>query len=193
MDNSYIRNLRVKQFTFMNLLFVVGFVLFFSLVDSLELSNSDLQFVTAFLLLSSGLFQYSKRNRTNSIFPFVSRIQEYEKEKMGVEWSKQRKFSSIASLFIGIMMLVLAWTSNAELRQDDAASLDFSFLVILYLFLMIMVNVSLFIHNRRVDKSEDSIEFKGYAAKWSVFSIVAGIIFGVATFALIIAYVIMSS
>src|SRR5690606_40468387 len=83
----------------------------FSMIFFLEISMSTYFFILAFLVLIQAAAGVVRGYSTKSIIPIFEQVATYEKEKMGIEWKKQRKTSIASSFFVSIVMFLNAMMS----------------------------------------------------------------------------------
>ncbi|WP_211277454.1 hypothetical protein [Ureibacillus manganicus] len=99
----------------------------------------------------------------------------YEKQKMGKEWYKQRKVSYIWSLVLSCILFLQSFTNRGY--TGNVVQLDFKLMIIMTFVFLTMLNISLMIHNRKVDRSVSELDMKGYTWKSNIIAVAIGIVF----------------
>ncbi|MQM40382.1 hypothetical protein KBTX_04431 [wastewater metagenome] len=57
--------------------------------------------------------------------------------------------------------------------------MDIRFMLMMILFIIILMNIGLYIHIRKVDHSMSQADFKGYTLKTSLIGLIGGFVLGV--------------
>src|SRR5690606_12500599 len=177
LDSAEIKMMRVKQILVTNGILLITLPLIFSMIFFLEISMSTYFFILAFLVLIQAAAGVVRGYSTKSIIPIFEQVATYEKEKMGIEWKKQRK-SSIVSSFIVSIVMFLNWLMSLE-SPSNMVELDFSFILIISVILIVLINIGLLVHIRKVDGSNSQQDMKGYTLKTNLIGIVIGIVFAI--------------
>ena len=177
MDSADIKMMRVKQILVTNGILLITLPIIFSMIFFLEISMSTYFFILAFLVLIQAAAGVVRGYSTKSIIPIFEQVATYEKEKMGIEWKKQRK-SSIVSSFIVSIVMFLNWLMSLE-SPSNMVELDFSFILIISVILIVLINIGLLVHIRKVDGSNSQQDMKGYTLKTNLIGIVIGIVFAI--------------
>jgi len=130
--------------------------------------------ILGFIMLIQATVSLRKGYSTKSFIPIFEKIAIYEKEKMGKEWKKQRKSMWITTYFLSGLFLFQSYLN----RNYSASEIEFDlpFMVILILLLLGLMNVSMYIHFRKVDKATSELDLKGYTWKSYGISIILGIL-----------------
>lgn len=170
MEESRLRTLRRKQMLYMNILFVISLLLFFTLVIS-EATAPVIYTVLGLIFLISPLsLQIVKRpNPFLLLFPGMKELFQYEKEKLGESWRNYH-----TSGFILQMVLSLFFFIQAMMREADAPFMEGIpswYLIVIPLILFVMVNMNTRFHARRIDQKTEE-QLKAYAYEKMLFSIV---------------------
>lgn len=130
-----------------------------------------------------------KCDSTKSFIPIFEQVATYEREKMGSEWKKSRK-STIIWQFILCGMLLFQSQLNKD-SADRIANIDISFMIFFILLTIVMVNVSLLLHIRKVDRSEHELSLKGYTWKTNLKAVVVVIALSILLFIFSMWYLMM--
>ena len=187
MEREAVKKLRKRQLILTNILLLLILSLYFFIVLVFALSTVQMNTIVAVCLFLYALYGYVRKNKATSFIPTFEKVAIYEKEKMGEEWNKQRK-TNVVSLFIlsGIMLL------NAFISQGiEDAALTIELLppiLILLVIIVLVTNVFLMIHIRKVDRSRSQTDFAGYTLQTNLIGIVASIGIVFVMFILILLY-----
>ncbi|MBP1970166.1 fatty acid desaturase [Virgibacillus natechei] len=188
MEPIALKRMRTNQIVITNGLVLLFLILFFFIILIFDVSLSVLfLFLGVFLLLQAviGLLKGESTKRFISIFEQVAI---YEKQKMGKEWRKQRKTGYIWNFILSAFMFLqyyLHWNS-----EDVVFQLDYIFMFTVAITAIIVVNISLLLHFRKVDKATSESDLKGYTWKTYFLSIVIGVVLGFLLFFFLLVYII---
>ncbi|PKR76766.1 hypothetical protein CEY16_13175 [Halalkalibacillus sediminis] len=185
MDKEYVHKLRLKQGMILNILYITLMAIFIALLETFQIRIAELFLTLSIILLLQFCFGMVKRNSTKSLIPILEKVAEYEKEKLGGEWYKERRLGPIMHLFLGCIMFLyyLLNRGSSNLIMD----LDYGFFVPLLTSILILINISLYIRARKVDRSSED-QLKGYTKKTFVSSIATGVIFTITFIIITIVY-----
>lgn len=175
MDRKNLRNMRLKQTAVLNGLLLFVMILYFLITNFFTISFSQFFLVLGILVLIQGVFGLVKGDSTKSIFPILEKVAIYEKQKMGKEWYKQRKVSYIWSLVLSCILFLQSFTNRGY--TGNVVQLDFKLMIIMTFVFLTMLNISLMIHNRKVDRSVSELDMKGYTWKSNIIAVAIGIVF----------------
>ncbi|PAE26128.1 hypothetical protein [Bacillus sp. 7894-2] len=186
MTNSEIKTLRIKQLLFSNgtvLFFLTAFYISHILID---ITFFQMFFFIGIATLIQSIVGWVRRNSTKSILSVTEQIAIYEKEKMGNEWSKQRAVGSIWTLLVSCIFFL-----NAYLHYESGEILNMEpeFTFFLTIAILVMINISMVIHSRKVDGAQSPADFTGYSRKSNVRAIVFGVCYAIFVFVLILSLV----
>lgn len=183
MNSSEIKKLRVMQLLLLN-----GTLLFFLSASYILQISTDITFSQMFIFLGivtliQSIVGWVKRNSTKSILSVIEQVAIYEKEKMGNEWSKQRTVGSIWTLLFSSILFF-----NAYFHSDSGEILKIEpmFLLFLTIAILIMTNISMVIHSRKVDGAQSPADFTGYSRNSNVRAIIFGACYAILIFVLIL-------
>ncbi len=188
MEPKELSKMRLKQVAMTNCLVITTLLIFFVLIHFFYIKFASFFLVLGVVILFQAVFGFIKGDSTKSLIPLFEKVAIYEKQKMGREWYKQRKASYIWNLILsGIMFLQFYWNRNSI---DNFFQIEPVFMSIMVFLVLILVNVSLLIHFRKVDRSTSESDMKGYTWKSNLIGVVIGIVFAmviiIVTFSLII-------
>ena len=185
-----IKKMRKKQLYVTNailltVLIIYGIIIYFNFI-----SFSIFYLIFGFIMVIQATFILRKGYSTNSFIPIFEKVAIYEKEKMGKEWKKQRKSMWILNFFLcGLFFFQFYLNLNSS---SSEILFDLPFMVILTLLLLGLMNVSMYIHFRKVDKATTELDLKGYTWKSFGISIILGILSGFVIVTVTIFYVLNS-
>lgn len=178
-----IKSLRKKQFIYVNILIAIFYSIFlyFVLIQNAYVHNVS-GAVGVFVLISS-MLQFASIDKDIHFFDWMRRLQEHERQKLGPEWKKVRKTNAIATLFLSIMLMLqflLSLPAREHVQSFDNVDLA-PFFLFLILFLMIVVNVGLYMNMRKIDQKSTE-ELAGFTKKEFLFGLFVGIVLAVIVF-----------
>ncbi|MEL3961036.1 hypothetical protein MKZ01_07135 [Lysinibacillus endophyticus] len=175
METAELRRMRRNQFAVLKGLLIIGLFLFFIIMNMYTISIAHFFLFLGIFVLTQGIFGLMKGDSTKSIIPIVEKVAIYEKQKMGKEWYKHRKVSYGYNI---VLSGILFWQSYINWGyEDNIFKVDLLFMVTMFCFLLVLANVSLIIHNRKVDRAASEVEFKTYTWKVNLLAIILGIVF----------------
>lgn len=188
MEVAEIKKMRMNQLFITNGLLVTTFILYFTIMNVFEITFAQFFLVLAIILLVQSCHGLIKGDSTKSFLPFFEKIAVYEKKKMGNEWYKQRKAGNILNLLLSGLMFLQSY--SYQNITGYFSEIDTMFWVIIVLFILVILNIGMMLHFRKVDRSGSELDLKGYTWKANLVGAVIGLVFGLALFAFIIFYVI---
>ena len=188
MEPKELSNMRLKQVAMTNGILLITLIIFFIMINVFNITFAHFFLVLGVVLFFQAIFGFFKGDSTKSIIPIFEQVAIYEKQKMGSEWYKQRKVGYIWSLILsGLMFLQFYWNHNST---DNIFQIEPVFMSIMVFLLLVIVNINLIIHIRKVDRSTSESDLKGYTWKSNLIGVVVGIVFAliiiVVTFSFII-------
>ena len=176
--------MRKKQLYATNIILLTVIIIWFIILYFQFISFSIFYLILGVIMLIQATVSLRKGYSTKSFIPIFEKVAVYEKEKMGKEWQKQRKGTWIISYFIsGLFFLQCYINQNASKIE-----LDLPFMVIVLLLLLGLMNVTMYIHFRKVDKATSASDLKGYTWKSYGIGIILGIFFTFLIFIVAIFY-----
>src|SRR5690606_23916540 len=187
LDSAEIKMMRVKQILVTNGILLITLPLIFAMIFILEISMPIFFFILAFLVLIQAAVGVVRGYSTKSLIPLYEQVATYEKEKMGIEWKKQRKSSIVSSFLVSIVMFL-----NAMMSLDSPSNMveiDFSFILLITAIVFVLINIGLLIHIRKVDGSNSQQDLKGYTLKTNLIGIVIGIVSAIIILVISLLYV----
>ncbi|MEC2076378.1 hypothetical protein [Metabacillus fastidiosus] len=186
MELIEIKKMRTKQIAVTNGLLLSALIFYFILVSYLHITFTGFFLVMGAIILIQAIASILKGDSTKSFIPIFEKVSNYEKEKMGIEWRRQRKMSSIWNILLsGWMFLQSYWSRDSS----DPILIDVTFTILFIIFITAIINISLITHIRKIDRSTSVSDIKGYTWKSSLVAVVVGLGFGLVIFVLTILYV----
>ncbi|SFA70822.1 MULTISPECIES: hypothetical protein [unclassified Bacillus (in: firmicutes)] len=179
MNEERLKMLRKKHLIQMNMMALIGFGIFMLLLYN-GITTRAMWISLILLTVFQLLFIVIKDMPIITLFSKDWReLQDYEKTKLGGEWKKQKKMhitSQMLLIVIGVFNAMVAGPNNKMLLEGNYAHL---FYIFLFIILLLLINVSTVIHNRKLDKNEN---LEGYTKNMFKFSIITAIIFIIIVF-----------
>ncbi|MFD1739443.1 hypothetical protein ACFSCX_23460 [Bacillus salitolerans] len=187
MNVTELKNMRLKQIVFMNVMIVTVSIIYFIVIRTFGATQAQVFVILGIILLCQAVYGLGKGNSTKSFIPIFEKVAIYEREKMGKEWDKQRKTSSIMNLFLGALMFFQAFIN----RDSDAYfhQIEVGFILFFGFMIVALVNIGLFIHIRKVDRSHSIEELKGYTRKLWIQAFILGFLFTIVLLAVTFTYI----
>ncbi|MDR6224969.1 hypothetical protein [Desmospora profundinema] len=152
MDSKRLGQLRKKQFVYSNGMVFGLFITYLLLIGALP-SFETVMLLVAGSLAVMGITGFVKQAPVNAlwVFPSMRELFHYEQEKMGPEWRKYHRVNAagqvIVSLIFMLQTLLFSPVGTVSFLWDGRV------IAILFLFLFVVVNVSMYFHVRKVDRS----------------------------------------
>ncbi|MFS0820237.1 hypothetical protein [Bacillus sp. 1P02SD] len=188
MEPHEIRRMRMNQLMLANGTMLIVIVIIFTLINIFTIKMPHFFFVIGVVILFQAIFGFIKGDSTKSFIPILEKVANYEKQKMGGEWSKSQKVGNGWSLALSaVMFLQFYMTIDFE---DYYFQFEPILLLIMAMIIFVLLNTVMLLHFRKVDRSTSESEMKGYTLKSNIGAAVGGVVFGLAMFVIIIYYVI---
>lgn len=188
MEPNEIRKMRVNQILLTNGAMLTVLILFFTMINIFTIRFPHFFFVLAVFILIQAIYSFIKRDSTKSFIPILEKVAIYEKQKMGAEWSKTRKVSSGSSILLSAVMFFQFYMSLEY--EYGIFQIDPIIMLIMTLMAIVVTNIGMLVHFRKVDRSTSESDLKGYTWKTNLIAAVVGLVFGLALIILTIYYVI---
>ncbi|EWG11056.1 hypothetical protein [Cytobacillus firmus] len=171
MTISEIKKLRIRQLLLLNATLLFFLTASYILQILIDITYSQMFILLGMATLIQSIVGWVKRNSAKSILPVIEQIAIYEKEKMGNEWSKQRTVGSIWTLLVSSILFF-----NAYFHSDSGEFLNIEpmFLFFLTIGILVMINISMVIHTRKVDGAQSPADFTWYTRSSNVRAIIFG-------------------
>ncbi|WP_141769922.1 hypothetical protein [Bacillus massilinigeriensis] len=172
MDPKELSNMRLKQVAVTNGIFLIAFIILFVVTSVFTITTSQFNIVLGAVLLLQSIYGLIKGETTKSLIPIFERVANYEKQKMGREWNKQQKVNNISRLILSFFLFFQAYSLT-----DNIFEFDYMIMFIMTFFILVLINISLIYHFRKVDRSTSEADLKGYTRDSYFFGIVLAIVF----------------
>ncbi|RFB15359.1 hypothetical protein DZB84_13220 [Bacillus sp. HNG] len=188
MEPHEIRKMRMNQIMLANGTILIAIVIFYTLISIFTIKSTHFFFAIGVLILIQAIYGFIKGDSTNSFIPILEKVAIYEKQKMGVEWTKSRKVGNGWSLVLSAIMFLQLYMSL------DFGDYRFQFepiiMLIMTVSILVLLNIVMLLHFRKIDRSTSESDMKGYTLKSYIGAAVGGVVFSLAMFIIIIYYVI---
>ncbi|WP_264737464.1 hypothetical protein [Cytobacillus firmus] len=158
----------------------------FAVITFLEISMFQMFLFLGVLLFVQSLAGFIRRDSASSIIPILEQIAKYEKEKMGSEWRKHRAVGSISSLLVSGIICLMAYL---HLNSNELLTIEPMFLFLLTIVILVMTNISMVIHSRKVDGAQSPADCTGYTQNSNVRAVIFGVCSAILIFVLILSLV----
>ena len=169
-----IKKMRRKQLYVTNAILLTVLIIYCIIIYFNFISFSIFYLILGFIMLIQAIVSFRKGYSTKSFIPIIEKVAIYEKEKMGKEWKKQRKSMWILNFFLcGLFFFQSYLNQNYSTSEIE---FDLPFMVSLILLIFGLINVSMYIHFRKVDKATTELDLKGYTWKSFGISIILGLL-----------------
>jgi hypothetical protein len=188
MESIELSNMRLKQVAVTNGLILAAMIIFFTITNVFTITFAHFFLVLGVLMLIQGVFGLIKGDSPKSIIPIFEKVAFYEKQKMGSEWYKQRKVGYVWNLLLSCLLFLQSYWNRDS--TDNVFGIELMFMFIMTFFLLVMINISLIIHFRKVDRSTSESDMKGYTWKSNLIAVAVGIIFALIMVFITICYII---
>ncbi|MGP4108573.1 hypothetical protein [Virgibacillus sp. L01] len=186
MTTEAIKDMRKKQFIFINAILLIGMTIYVAIMNYTGLSTSYILFTLGAFLIVQSFSNILKKDLTKSWVPIIEQVNKYEKEIMGKEWKKQNKTTYVINIFVGAMIMIQAYFTHDFSRQHP---ISIWFFITLIIFLLLTINITTLIHTFKVDNAKNTSDFKGYTWKFNLIGFVFGLAIAVVIFILAISFV----
>lgn len=178
MEQKRLLDLRKLQFLLMNVFFLAMISLFLILIN-VGITYRLFWIIIAVLSFIQAIqFYMSGQPISSFASKRMKELNEYEKDMMGDEWRKKKKLNANTQLFLVLIFMFNSWVLGDQIAfSEQNWDLD---LLYLMLVLLLVLNLSIYFHNRKVDKGKIK---KGYTLKTLLFGLIFGLLlFGVINF-----------
>ena len=187
MESTELSNMRLKQVAVTNGLILTAMIIFFIITNVFTITFAHFFLVLGVLVFIQGVFGLIRGDSTKSIIPIFEKVAIYEKQKMGSEWYKQRKVGYVWNLVLSCLLLLQSYWNRDS--TDNVFQIDLMFMFIMTFFLLVMINISLIIHFRKVDRSTSELDMKGYTWKSNLIAVAVGIVFALVMIVITLSYI----
>ncbi|WP_337019207.1 hypothetical protein [Oceanobacillus massiliensis] len=187
MELTDIKEMRRKQIGIINFLLIMLMALFFIIIHSFDIPFPVFYFIVGAFILLQAVFRFLKGASTKSVIPAFEKVANYERQKMGREWDKQRKMVAIWSLVLSGFMFWQSYITRGS--ADDVVKIDFIFMLIIALVTIGLINICLILRFRNIDRSISELDFSGYTWKSNLLGAFMGVVIAFIFFAITMVYI----
>lgn len=187
MEPKELTSLRLRQAAATNGLILIAIVILYIVTNIFTVRFGQFFFILGGLILIQAVFGFIKGDSTKSLIPIFEKVAIYEKQKMGSEWYKQRKVSYIWNVILSCLLFLQSYWQRDS--TESIFQIDLFLMSIMLFFLLIMINIGLIIHFRKVDNSTSVQEMKGYTWKSNLIAAAIGIVFGIIIVVITLSYI----
>ncbi|MGG1696034.1 hypothetical protein [Bacillus zhangzhouensis] len=187
MEQATLKKMRTKQIVASNLIAGIMIVAFFILIQIFEIRFAHFFFCLGIFMLLQGILGFIKKGSTKSFIPIFEQVAIYEKEKLGKEWEKEQRMANIWKVVLsGIMFFQSFSFQNVTNPFFDIEPI---FLIFLLVIALALINVSMLFRFRKIDRSTEEHELKGYTKESNMMAMVLGLLTVIVIFFFIIVFV----
>lgn len=173
MNVQNVKRIRRKQIIIINGFIVAAIMLTLSIIRLYPVTVTQVYLWIGIILLLQATTSIIKINSTKSFIPVFQEVAIYEKEKMGNEWKKQRKVNNIWRIVASGLLFLSAYLSRESIEILYEPAL-FPIYVVIAIIAMALINVTFYLHIRKVDGANSSADLEGYTKESNITSIVLG-------------------
>jgi hypothetical protein len=109
MESTELSNMRLKQVAVTNGLILTAMIIFFTITNVFTITFAHFFLVLGVLVFIQGVFGLIKGASTKSMIPIFEKVASYEKQKMGIEWYKQRKVGYVWNLILSCLLFLQSY------------------------------------------------------------------------------------
>lgn len=187
-ESKELNSMRLKQNAVTNGFILAFIIIFFTVINVFTIKFAQFFFVIGSLILFQSIFGFIKGDSAKSFIPIFEKVAIYEKQKMGDEWYKEKKRGDVGRLILSGFMFFQSYMYRDLPYQ--IFEIDVIFLLVMIFFLLIFINVSLFIRFKRIDRSTSELGLKDYTKESNFIGGAFGLLFTLILFIIAIIYII---
>ncbi|KUP06298.1 hypothetical protein Q75_09165 [Bacillus coahuilensis p1.1.43] len=163
MESQEVKEMRRKQIVVTNSLILLLVSIMTVCLWIFPVTIFQMQIFLAALMFGLATVRMVRRNSTYSIIPLFEKVAKYEKQKMGEEWRKQQLTGVIGRYILGVVLVIQSYLNRNTTEKFMNLNLELlGFMLTFIFFFLIILNVSLFFHIRKVDRAKTEADLKGY-------------------------------
>lgn len=167
-----LRSLRRKQYIITNIFNIIMVTIFFVLLLN-EISLNKIMICLGVFIFLTPMFERWFDRLIYILFPYLKELSIYEEEKLGEEWDKMKTSNNVTNFIVGTLLILDGIKNHSVIRPEE---LSLRVMILVYFIFIILINSSLFFHNRKIDKGNIN-SLKGYTRKQILFGFKIGLIF----------------
>ncbi|MEH7729048.1 hypothetical protein V7212_04795 [Bacillus safensis] len=185
MEQAALKKMRTKQVVTSNLLFGMMILIFFVLIQKVEIQFTYFFLCLGIFMLLQGIYGLIKKGSTKSIIPIFEQVAIYEKEKLGKEWEKEQRVENIWKLILSGLMFFQSF--SFQTLQDPFFHIEPKFLIFLFVMALAIINISMLLRFRKIDRSTEG-ELTGYTKESNIMAIALGFLTVIIIFIFIVIF-----
>lgn len=187
MEQAVLKKMRIKQIAASNLIFGIMMVIFFMIIQISEIRFTHFFFCLGILMLFQGVLGFIKKRTTKSFIPLFEQVAIYEKGKLGKEWYKEKKMENIWKLILSGLMFFQSF--NIQNIPNPFFDIEPIFLIFFLVISLALINVSMLFRIRKIDRSTEKHELKGYTKESNMMAMALGFLTIIILFGFIVIFV----
>ncbi|MEH7793317.1 hypothetical protein [Bacillus safensis] len=185
MEQAALKKMRTKQVVTSNLLFGMMILIFFILIQKVEIQFTYFFLCLGIFMLLQGIYGLIKKGSTKSIIPIFEQVAIYEKEKLGKEWEKEQRVENVWKLILSGLMFFQSF--SFQTMQDPFFHIEPKFLIFLFVMALALINISMLFRFKKIDRSTEG-ELTGYTKESNIMAIALGFLTVIIIFIFIVIF-----
>ncbi|APT48778.1 hypothetical protein BSA171_15745 [Bacillus safensis] len=186
MEQAALKKMRTKQVVISNLLFGVMLLIFFVLIQKVEIQFTYFFLCLGIFMLLQGIYGLNKKGSTKSFIPIFEQVAIYEKEKLGKEWEKEQRVENIWKLMLSGLMFFQSF--SLQTIPDSFFEIELKFLIFLFVMALALINISMLFRFRKIDRSTEAHGLKGFTKDSNMLAMALGILSAIVIFGFIVIF-----
>ncbi|MEK5296325.1 hypothetical protein [Bacillus sp. FSL R5-0659] len=186
MEQAALKKMRTKQVVISNLLFGVMILIFFILIQKVEIQFTYFFLCLGIFMLLQGIYGLIKKGSTKSFIPIFEQVAIYEKEKLGKEWEKEQRMENIWKLILSGLMFFQSFSLQAI--PDSFFEIELKFLIFLFVMALAIINISMLFRFRKIDRSTEAHGLKGFTKESNMLAMALGLLSAIVIFGFIVIF-----
>lgn len=186
MEQAALKKMRTKQVVTSNLLFGMMILIFFILLQIVEIQFIYFFFCLGVFMLFHGILGLIKKELTKSFIPIFEQVAIYEKEKLGKEWEKEQRMENIWKLILSGLMFFQSF--SLQNIQNSFFEIEPKFLIFLFVMALALINISMLFRFRKIDRSTEAHGLKGFTKESNMMAMALGLLSVIVIFGFIVIF-----
>ncbi|AIZ59458.1 hypothetical protein NSQ10_04220 [Bacillus sp. FSL R5-0432] len=186
MEQAALKKMRTKQVVISNLLFGVMILIFFILIQKVEIQFTYFFLCLGIFMLLQGIYGLIKKGSTKSFIPIFEQVAIYEKEKLGKEWEKEQRMENIWKLILSGLMFFQSF--SLQTIPDTFFEIELKFLIFLFVMALAIINISMLFRFRKIDRSTEAHGLKGFTKESNMLAMALGLLTAIVIFGFIVIF-----
>lgn len=187
MEQAALKKMRSKQIVVSNLIAGIIIVAFFILIQMTDIRFTHFFLCLGIIMLFLSIYGFIKKGSTKSFIPLFEQIAIYEKEKLGEEWEKEKKAENISRVVLSGLMFLQSFSFQDV--TNPFLNIQPMLLIFLLFVTLALINLSMLFRFRKIDRSTEEHELKGFTKKTNMVSMVLGLLTAIVIFGFIVIFV----